>query len=549
VANDEPQHPAPRLELASRRAGQSLELAITGELDMEATFRLEPELDRLLDEPDLRRLECDLAGVSFVDSAGLGLLLALNERAQDRGIAFTVLRVSAPVRRILDMSGIGAVLTEDDASSRRGMGEHEVGDAHGARAEADTGQSVSPAGDEQVLELLHELLRRSHMSTPSDLAFVVADQARGIGASDVVIYLIDYEQGALVQVPGGAAGRGEPLSVGGTVAGRAFSSTSILRSKGDVPGLERLFLPLLDGTERVGVIGMSFEEGALSERLIAACERYAHLVAVLIVTKNAYGDAFEVIRRRQPMTIASELLWALAPPLVFATDGLTLAGMLEPCYDNGGDALDYAVDDRVLHVAVFDAMGHGLAAAGVAAFALSAYRWSRRSGSDLLETYAAMHEAVGTQFPDRRFVTALIAQLELDSGRLRWISAGHPPPLVIRSGHARTLTTTPVPPLGVESPRGAPPVATDSLEPGDLLLLYTDGLSEARDSNGEMFTIERLAEFIEREAAAGQTAPETLRRLRHAVIGREATELRDDATALLLEWQSGRETDLMPQTV
>ena len=111
------------------------------------------------------------------------------------------------------------------------------------------------------------------------------------------------------------------------------------------------------------------------------------------------------------MTIASELLWQLAPPLVFATDRLVVAGMLEPCYDNGGDALDYAVNDGVLHVGVFDAMGHGLAAAGVAAFALSAYRHSRRRGFGLLETYAAMDDAVGEQFPDERYVTAVIAQL------------------------------------------------------------------------------------------------------------------------------------------
>jgi serine/threonine protein phosphatase PrpC len=416
------------------------------------------------------------------------------------------------------------------------------------RTEVDS--SHSPADDEQVLELLHELLRRSHLSTPSDLPRIVADQGRSIGARDVVLYLIDYEQETLVPLPGDADSPGSPLSVAGTVAGRSFSSTSILRSKGDVPGMERLYLPLLDGTERVGVIGMSFDEGAVSDRVVAACERYAHLVAILIVTKSEYGDAFEIARRRRQMTIASELLWALVPPLLFATDGVVLAGMLEPCYDNGGDTLDYAIDDRVLHVAVFDAMGHGLAAAGVAAFALSAYRHSRRSGSDLLETYAAMHDAVGAQFPERRFVTALIAQLELDTGQLRWISAGHPPPLVIRGGRrARTLKTTPVPPLGVDSPSGAPSVATDSLEPGDLLLLYTDGLPEARDINGEIFTIERLSEFIEREAAAGQTAPETLRRLRHAVIGREGVELRDDATAVLLEWQGQGEAELMPQTV
>ena len=80
MASDEVKDPAPRFELVSRRVDHSLELAIAGELDMAATFKLEPELDHLLDAPDLRRLECDLAGVSFVDSSGLGLLLALRER-------------------------------------------------------------------------------------------------------------------------------------------------------------------------------------------------------------------------------------------------------------------------------------------------------------------------------------------------------------------------------------------------------------------------------------------------------------------------------------
>ena len=398
-----------------------------------------------------------------------------------------------------------------------------------------------------VLELLSGLLRRTHLSAPSDLAAVIAQQAKSIGAADVVLYLIDYEQSALVPAPAHAADPGEALSVAGTVAGRAFSSTTILRTQGD--GLERLWLPLLDGTERIGVLGMSFWEEALSERLVAVCERYAHLVAVLVVTKAAYGDAFELIRRRAPMTIASELLWGLVPPLVFATEGLALAAMLEPCYDNGGDTLDYALNDRVLHVGVFDAMGHGLAAAGVAAFALSAYRCSRRAGSDLLETYAAMHQAVGKQFPESRFVTALIAQLDLDSGRLRMISAGHPPPLLIRGGRrARILSVEPAPPLGVDVPGHGPTIADESLEPGDLLLLYTDGLTDARDTDGEPFTIERLSQFIEREANGGQTAPETLRRLRHALLGREAADLRDDATAVLLEWQGNQPYDLLPQT-
>jgi serine phosphatase RsbU (regulator of sigma subunit) len=221
--------------------------------------------------------------------------------------------------------------------------------------------------------------------------------------------------------------------------------------------------------------------------------------------------------------------------------------MLEPCYDNGGDALDYAVNGGILHVAVFDAMGHGLAAAGVAAFALSAYRHSRRRGCGLLETYAAMDDAVGRQFPDERFVTAVIAQLDVESGRLTWISAGHPPPLVIRNGRlARTLSAPPATPLGIALDSVPPVVAEESLEPGDLLLLYTDGLTEARHLDGQMFTVAGLGEFIEREAAAGQVAPETLRRLRHAIIDRQPGQLSDDATAVLIEWRRGTEEHLLP---
>ena len=228
---------------------------------------------------------------------------------------------------------------------------------------------------------------------------------------------------------------------------------------------------------------------------------------MLVIAKGAYGDVFEIARRRETMTIASELAWSLAPPTVFATDDLSLGIMLEPCYDNGGDAVDYATDDRVLHVGIFDAMGHGLAAAGVAAFAVAAYRHSRRAGRDLLETHASMHDAVGRQFPEHRFVTAIIARLELDSGRLTWINAGHPPPLILRGGrHAKLLESPTTTPLGVAL-GGVAAVTTPSLEPGDLVLLYTDGLTEARDRDGELFRIDRLAQFIEREAAAGHPAP------------------------------------------
>jgi len=400
--------------------------------------------------------------------------------------------------------------------------------------------------------MLQEVLRRTHLATAAELATVVAEEARGVGVDSLVLYVIDYEQKLLVPVPAPDAAGREPLTVMGTVAGRAFASTSILDIEPHAGEGRRLWLPLVDGTERMGAVEMTFCDWSdpLPEALVAVCERYAHLIAGMIFSKTAYSDFFELLRRRQPMSMASELLWELVPPLLLASDGFVLAALLEPSYDVGGDAFDYAINGETLHFAVFDAMGHGLAATGVAAFALSAYRHCRRLQCDPAETYAAIDTAIDEQYPSNRFVTALIAELDLASGRLRWISAGHPAPLLLRAGRfIKTLDLAPSPPMGMRLAAAAPVVGEESLEPGDMVLLYTDGLTEARRPGGELFTVERLGEFIEREAASGHAAPETLRRLREALIERREASLQDDATAVLVEWLRGTEDIITPDTV
>jgi serine phosphatase RsbU (regulator of sigma subunit) len=96
---------------------------------------------------------------------------------------------------------------------------------------------------------------------------------------------------------------------------------------------------------------------------------------------------------------------------------------------------------------------------------------------------------------------------------------------------------------------GPPAIGHESLEPGDMLLAYTDGLTEARRPDGELFTVERLGEFLERQASTGQSAPETLRGLREAIIERGEGSLRDDATAVLIEWRGEGQWKLLPETV
>lgn len=405
--------------------------------------------------------------------------------------------------------------------------------------------------DARAGTMFQELLRRTHLSTAPELGAILAEEARAIGIESLVAYLIDYEQRVLVPFPAPDATAREPLPVVGTMAGRCFASTSILQLDDEGRG-RRLWLPLLDGTERLGVIDAWFPDQAtaLPDALLTIAERLAHLAALLFASKAMYSDAVEAVRRRRAMTVASELLWALEPPLVLATDDFVLAALLEPCYDNGGDAFDYAINGDVLHVGVFDAMGHGLAAAGQSAFALSLYRHSRRRGRGPAECYADIDAGVAAPFATSRFVTALIAELDVRSGRLRWVSAGHPPPLLLRDGKlVKTLDLAPSPPLGLQLAPHVPVEGEEMLEPGDMVLLYTDGLTESRRPGGELFSVERLGEFIERLAASGQAAPETLRGLREAIIEQGEGALHDDATAILVEWRRGTERTLLPETL
>jgi hypothetical protein len=410
------------------------------------------------------------------------------------------------------------------------------------------GDGLTPA----ALRMFEGFLARTHLSRPDDVADIVAEELEAaLDATDVVLYLANYEDTELVPVPTRLAPERPAQAIDGTVAGRSYMLTTPQTAASDRSGHQRVWLPVLDGTHRMGVLELSLPVPEEVDRdVLEVLERFAHLVAHAVETKSQYGDAFERVQRSQPMTTGAELLWSVLPPPTFAMDGLVISAMLEPAYENGGDAFDYAVNDDVVHLAVFDGMGHGLDAAGSSTFAVAAYRNSRRSGLDLRETYEAMDAAIRHQFGGTRFVTAVLATLDLADGTLRWISAGHPPPLLLRNGRVvKLLDLDPVTPLGVPFASDGVTVGEEHLQSGDALALYTDGLTEARQPGGGLLTERGLAEFLQREAAAQLPTPETLRRLRRAILAHQDGVLHDDATALLVEWHRGAETRLLPQTV
>ena len=385
-------------------------------------------------------------------------------------------------------------------------------------------------GDLQWFDAVRHILDRSHLWTPDDITRTVGAALAPLGLA-VRIWLVDHEQKALRTLPDA----GEVLPVDGSPAGTAFTSLLVQR---DDAG--RLWVPMVDGTDRLGVMELTGARPHLRH-----CVMVAGLVGHLIGTISERGDLIDTVRRTQAMSPASELLFRLLPPLTSATGRVVTSAVLQPCYDVGGDAFDYAHDDSTANLAVFDAVGYGLRAGLACAVALSAIRAVRRAGGRLADQARAADTALLEQFPDSRFVTAVLAELDLESGRLRYLNAGHPAPLVLRDARlVRELTGGRRMPLGLSDDTD---IAEETLEPGDRLLFYTDGVTEARAADGDRFGLKRLVELVQRHEAAGLSAPETLRRLSLAVLDHQAGPPADDATMMLVQWSDTAGPDTVPR--
>lgn len=375
------------------------------------------------------------------------------------------------------------------------------------------------------------LLAATHLVVPDELPALVERHAKGLDVRTTVMYLIDLDQRWLVPLPADGASPLLALAVDGTMAGRCYRAMEVLETVDD-EGDRTVWVPLADGIERLGVLQLVVAGGRPAD--IEALKGFAGLVAELVVSKSAYGDFFEFARRRQPVSVAAELAWQLLPPSTFGTEDLVIAASCVPTADLGGDAFDYGVDLRRAQVAIFDAMGHGLDAGLLATTAVAAYRNSRRLRLSLPDTVAHIDRSIQFHFDASRFVTGILLSLDRATGAISWCLAGHPPPLLLRQGRiVKRLDRDSGLPFGV-GPASA--VFEDQLEPGDRVLLYTDGVTEARTTSGEFFGLDQLANLVAR-TTGDDPPPETMRRLMHAIEHHNDGPMRDDATVVMVEWR------------
>lgn len=417
-------------------------------------------------------------------------------------------------------------------------------------------QDVPNPSEATWADVLTQVLDGSHVVAGEQVSALVDRSLRPAGMTARIL-LVDLAQRRLHPLPVDGS---PPVAVADTLAGRAYQLGRIvaatkpdeLAEGGDRDLAETgvLWVPMLDGTERIGVLrvglGSEVTDGpGLRRRLWSLAGLIGHIVTI----KLGHSVALQRLRAAG-LSTASELMWQLMPPKTFASDRVVISALLEPTEQVAGDAYDYAVDHAV-EVAVFDGAGHDLLAGLTTTLAVTAIRNARRLDITDLAGQAAHADGILTAHGGpSRFVTAALARLDTDSGRLSYLLAGHPPPLLLRDGHVvKRLDHRPRPPLGVCGPDIPVPVDVvghEQLEPGDRVLFYSDGVPEARNPDGEFFGEQRLSDLAERAELDQVSAPETLRRLVAAVLDHQRGGLQDDVTLLLVEWAGEGHVRLLP---
>jgi serine phosphatase RsbU (regulator of sigma subunit) len=379
------------------------------------------------------------------------------------------------------------------------------------------------------------LLDVSHTLPPAELGDAVVRAITDFGATDACVYLVDHDQLRLHPYALAVADR-PSFPIDDSPGGRAFAweRTQVEPHHGGV----RLWVPLVDGTARLGVLSVD-GPAAPDPDMAHTVEQVAGLAAELVISKGRYTDESELARRHRPMTLAAELQRSNLPPVALVTDAVAVAGVVQPAYSVAGDSFDYALNRDALHVAILDSVGHDLSSALISHLVQGSLRNSRRRALDLVAAYAEADAALGAQFPDLRFATSVFGELDVSSGRFRWISAGHPPPLVVRGQRVvGEAPTVPAVPIGLRYGK-EPQVNEVALEPGDAVVLYTDGVTEGGVRGGERFGLERFVDVLDRVIVEGLPPAEVLRRLVTAVLDHTAHELHDDMCIVLLQRRDG----------
>lgn len=258
-----------------------------------------------------------------------------------------------------------------------------------------------------------------------------------------------------------------------------------------------LAVPLSSENEIFGMIytDSPTKEAVFKQEHLSILTTLASVASIRIEKARLMEEKLERERLEHELKLAAEIQQGLQPAVFPCLENYEFDGISLSCYEVGGDYYDFIQNGQKVILALGDVSGKGTSAALMMASLHAAIHTQIALNLDLEKTVYAVNQYLVKNTPQNRFVTLFIGELDCENGTLKFINAGHEPALVVRkNGEVEKLTSNSLP-LGLFETLEFSAQQTQLLS-GDVLVVFSDGVSEATAPNGEEFGIERLTEVI-----------------------------------------------------
>jgi sigma-B regulation protein RsbU (phosphoserine phosphatase) len=243
-------------------------------------------------------------------------------------------------------------------------------------------------------------------------------------------------------------------------------------------------------------------EGRFTQDHLKVLTTLASVAAIRVENARLIEARLERERFERELALASEIQQRFQPTAPPHVNGYELQGISFPCYEIGGDYYDFIErEDGRLVIALGDVSGKGTAAALLMSSLHAAIHAQSASHDSLVATISAVNRYLAENIPTNRFVTLFYAELDPESGALSFLNAGHNPPLIIHSAGTVEQLASGGLPLGIK-PDAEYREGRTQLQHGDVLVIYSDGVTEAVSPTGEEFGATRLYEVVSRNIEA-----------------------------------------------
>jgi serine phosphatase RsbU (regulator of sigma subunit) len=265
--------------------------------------------------------------------------------------------------------------------------------------------------------------------------------------------------------------------------------------------------------------------------------------AFLVYVSQRYVEQREMLARtvqRQRDDLLKDLEMAAQVQRLFlpvgkpAIPGLEVAGMMQPAKAVGGDYYDYIpIDAHTIQFAVADVAGKGIPAALLMSATAAAMQVETNQDRNMLAQVERLNVGIHAVSDDERYVTLRLAEIDTDRRLIRYVNCGHNPALLLQASTGRvTRLDSSCLPIGLFPQETCKLVSTE-LMPGDMIVFYTDGVTEAENRFGEEFGLERLSELVQRGSSL--SAEDLMSKVYDAAADFCGDNFNDDVTILVVK--------------